>query len=66
VRLLTGDNVRRAIPVVALAGSALMLAADLLGRVLIHPYEIPSATLLAIAGSLVFIVILVRGRRQWA
>lgn len=66
VRLLTGDNLRRAIPLVALTGSALMLAADLLGRVLIHPYEIPSATLLAIAGSLVFILMLVRGRRQWA
>ena len=66
VRLITGDNLRRAIPLVALAGSALMLAADLLGRVLIHPYEIPSATILAITGSLVFIVILLRGRKQWA
>lgn len=66
IRLITGDNLRRAIPLVALAGAALMLSADLLGRVLIHPYEIPSATILAIVGSLVFIVILVRGRRQWA
>lgn len=66
IRLMVGDNVRRSIPLVALAGSALMLVADVLGRLLIHPYEIPSATLLAIAGSLVFIVILVRGRRQWA
>ena len=66
IRLISGDNLRRAIPLVALAGSALMLAADLLGRVLIHPYEIPSATILAICGSLVFLVILLRGRRQWA
>ena len=66
LRLITGDNLRRAIPLVALAGSALMLTADLLGRVLIHPYEIPSATILAITGSLVFIVILLRGRKQWA
>ena len=66
VRLLTGDNLRRSIPLVALAGSALMLAADLLGRILIHPYEIPSANLLAVTGSLVFLVILLRGRRQWA
>ncbi|MFP3976460.1 MULTISPECIES: ABC transporter permease [Marinobacter] len=66
VRLITGDNLRRAIPLVALAGSALMLAADLLGRVLIHPYEIPSANILAISGSLVFLIILLRGRKQWA
>jgi len=66
IRLITGDNLRRAIPLVALAGSALMLVADLLGRVLIHPYEIPSANILAISGSLVFLIILLRGRKQWA
>lgn len=66
IGLITGDNLRRAIPLVVLAGSALMLAADLLGRVLIHPYEIPSANILAICGSVVFLVILLRGRRQWA
>ena len=66
IRLITGDNLRRAIPLVALAGAALMLAADFLGRILIHPYEIPSANILAICGSLVFLVILLRGRRQWA
>lgn len=66
IRFITGDNLRRAIPLVALAGSALMLAADLLGRLLIHPYEVPSANILAIAGSLVFLVILLRGRQQWA
>lgn len=66
IRLIAGDNLRRAIPLVACAGSALMLGADLLGRLLIHPYEIPSATILAIAGSLVFIVILLKGHKQWA
>lgn len=66
IRLITDDNLRRAIPLVALAGSALMLSADLLGRLLIHPYEIPSATILAVSGSLIFLVILLRGRRQWA
>lgn len=66
VRVITGDRLRSAIPLVALAGSALMLAADLLGRLLIHPYEIPSANLLAIFGSLVFLILLLRGRRQWA
>lgn len=66
VRGLVGDNMRRGIMLVALLGAALMLAADLLGRWLIHPYEVPSANLLALAGSLVFIVILLRGRKQWA
>lgn len=66
IRLITGDNLRRAIPLVALLGAALMLAADLLGRLLIHPFEVPSSTILAILGSLVFIVILLQGRSRWA
>lgn len=66
VRLITGDNVRRTIPLVAGAGSALMLSADLIGRLLIHPYEVPSATILTLIGSAIFILILLRGRKQWA
>lgn len=66
VRALVGDHMRRGILLVVLLGAAMMLAADLLGRWLIHPYEVPSANLLAIVGSLAVIVLLLRGRRQWA
>lgn len=66
VRMIATDNLRQAIPLVALAGSALLLVADLLGRLLIHPYEIPAATILSIIGCLVFLAILLRGRKQWA
>lgn len=66
VRLICGDNLRRAVPLVGLTGAALVLLVDLLGRLLIHPFEIPSSNLLAIGGSLVFLIILIRGRRQWA
>lgn len=66
IRLITGDNLRRAIPLVALGGAALMLACDLLGRLLIHPFEVPSSNILAIIGSLLFIVVLLHGRNRWA
>ena len=66
VRLIAGDNLRRAIPMVALLGAALLLAADLLGRLLIHPYEVPSSNLLSIAGCLVFLIVLLQGRAKWS
>ena len=66
IRLITGDNLRRAIPLVALLGAALMLTADLIGRLLIHPFEVPSSSILAILGTLVFIIILLQGRARWA
>ena len=66
VRLLAGDNLRRAVPMVALLGAALLLAADLLGRLLIHPYEVPSSNLLSIAGCAVFLAVLLHGRARWS
>ncbi|MBY5973503.1 ABC transporter permease [Pseudooceanicola marinus] len=53
-----GDNLRRAIPVSAFTGAALVLAADILGRVLRAPYEIPVATLVGVVGAGVFLYLL--------
>jgi iron complex transport system permease protein len=44
VNLAVGDNLRRAIPWVAVAGATLVLSCDLLGRVLRFPYEVPVGT----------------------
>lgn len=55
VSRVAGDNLRRSLPVTALAGAALVLAADLAGRLLIHPFEIPAATVIGILGAAVFL-----------
>ena len=59
---LTGDNLRRALPITALSGALAVLAADLLGRVIRAPYEVPVATTISIFGALVFILFINRGR----
>lgn len=53
-----GDNLRRNLPWVALLGAALVLSADLLGRVLRWPYEIPAATVFAVFGAGLFLWLL--------
>lgn len=50
-----GDNLRRSLPVTALAGAALVLAADLAGRLVIRPFEVPAATVIGIFGAAVFL-----------
>ncbi|MDR0227195.1 MAG: iron chelate uptake ABC transporter family permease subunit [Burkholderiaceae bacterium] len=65
VRLVLGDNVRRSVLWVALIGAGLTLACDLVGRLLIAPYEIPVGTVLGVLGSALFIaLILHRGRER--
>lgn len=62
VRLALGDNVRRSVWWVAIAGAALTLVCDLLGRLIIAPYEIPVGTVMGVVGSAMFLVILLRRR----
>lgn len=66
VRYFVGDNMRRSIVLIALLGSACMLIFDLLGRLIIHPFEVPSANLLNIIGCVFLIVLLLKGRKKWA
>ncbi|KQT82793.1 iron chelate uptake ABC transporter family permease subunit [Aurantimonas sp. Leaf443] len=62
VSLVAGDNGRRTIPYVALAGAGLVLACDIVGRLVRMPYEIPVGTIMGVVGALVFLSI-VFGRR---
>ncbi|WP_350258974.1 ABC transporter permease [Scrofimicrobium sp. R131] len=60
VSLLRGDNLRSNLPWVCLGGVGLVTAADLLGRTVRMPFEIPVAVILGIVGSIVFIGLLLR------
>ncbi|HYD67945.1 ABC transporter permease [Azospirillum sp.] len=62
VSRLRGDNLRGALPWVALGGAALTLGCDVLGRVLRHPYEIPIGTILGVVGAAGFLWLLAGGR----
>ena len=64
VRLAVGDNVRRSVWWVALAGAGLTLLCDLLGRLVIAPYEIPVGTVMGVVGSVLFLGLLLRRRAQ--
>lgn len=58
--LLTGDNLRRTLPWIAMSGAAFLLACDLAGRLIRHPYEIPVGTVAGVLGSALFLMLLLR------
>jgi len=66
VSLMMGDNMRRAIPWVAVLGSAFVLSCDILGRTVRAPYEIPIGTVVGVVGSALFLYLLLRQRRHVA
>lgn len=55
---------RSNLPWVCLGGIALVVACDLIGRLVIMPFEIPVSMVLGLVGSVVFIVLLLRQRRS--
>ncbi len=55
VSMLIGDNVRRAIPWLAVFGAGFVLACDILGRTLRHPFEIPIGTVVGFVGGALFL-----------
>lgn len=60
VAMYRGDNMRRNLPHVALLGATLVLACDVLGRVIIFPYEISVGLTMGVLGSGVFLLLLLR------
>lgn len=64
VSLFRGDDLRSNLPWVCLAGVATVTVCDILGRVVVMPFEVPVALILAVFGSIVFISLLLRQRRH--
>ena len=60
-RALVGPDARRLIPFTALVGADLVIAADLCGRVIFAPGEMPVGVLMALIGAPFFLAILLKG-----
>lgn len=60
VSLYRGDNLKNTLSLTALVGSITVLACDVMGRLIIHPYEIPISLTIGVIGSGAFIYLLMR------
>ncbi len=58
VSRLRGDNLRANLPLIAALGAGSVLTADLIGRVVRWPYEIPAGTVFAVFGAALFLWLL--------
>ena len=60
VSLAMGDNLRRTLPWMAASGAGFVLACDIVGRLVLYPYEVPVGAVIGIVGSAVFLYLLLR------
>lgn len=60
VSILFGDNLRRTLPLTALFGALFLLICDVLGRMIIFPYEIPIGLMVGMIGGVVFLLLILK------
>lgn len=64
VSIFKGDNLSENIGETALFGGIFLLACDIIGRVIIFPYEIPISLTVGVIGSIIFLYLIFRGMRN--
>jgi len=62
VSLLFGDNLKKTLPYTMLFGAIFLLGCDIIGRLIIFPFEVPIGMMIGMLGGILFLVILLRGR----
>lgn len=64
ISMFRGDNLRSNLPWVVMLGMWILILADIFARTVIAPFEVPVSLVLGILGAVVFVFLLLRGRRH--
>lgn len=64
IRIYYGDNLKRSMFDIALFGSIYVLINDIISRLIIFPYEVSVGFTMGITGSIIFIWLIMRGRKH--
>ena len=62
--MIKGDNLKNSLLDTALLGANFILFCDILGRVLIYPYEIPIGMMISVTGSAAFLIMVLKGAKK--
>lgn len=63
VAMIKGDSVKNTLFDTAILGSIFVLTCDIIGRIVIYPYEVNVSTVISIFGSIIFLAILFKKER---
>jgi len=60
ISMVSGDNLRKTLPYCAFLGAILLLVCDILGRMIVFPYEIPIGMMVGIVGGIAFLIMIIK------
>lgn len=60
ITMIYGDNIKKILPEVALSGALFLVVCDIIGRLVIYPFEIPIGLTVGIIGGIIFLILLLR------
>lgn len=63
ISILFGDNLRKTLPYTAIFGATFLLACDIVGRLIIFPFEVPIGMTVGMIGGFVFLGLLLKKRQ---
>lgn len=66
VSMFKGDHLKNALLHTAMLGAMFVMFSDIVGRVVVYPYEINIGLTIGIFGTVIFILMLMKGRRHYA
>lgn len=66
VSIFKGDHLKNALPHTAMLGAIFVMFSDIVGRVVVYPYEINIGLTIGMFGTIIFIIMLMKGRRHYA
>ena len=55
-----------ALPHTLMLGSIFVLFADIIGRLIVYPYEINIGLTIGVFGTVIFLILLMKGRKHYA
>ena len=66
VAIFRGDHLKHALPQTAMLGAIFVLFSDIIGRLVVYPYEINIGLTIGVFGTVIFLIMLLKGRRHYA
>lgn len=62
VSMIYGDNLKRTLPITAIFGAIFLLFSDIIGRLVIFPYELPIGLTVGVLGGIFFLILILKRR----